>query len=182
MFVQGRTNQQNSRVEEFWKLLSVPTYFHFDIISTVLLNWNIQKVKSTDILVNSKNKRELLQSQAQAERELLGSSVIRTLEFGYWTFDLRMWTLDIRVWIWDPLLSLFRASLKLLLSLFWASELRTEHPRTYHDNSEPVSSNICQVSAKILHNYGSMPSKYSCAARSIFKGQASRQILSTNIS
>ena len=44
---------------------------------------------------------------------------------------------------------------------------KSGHPRTYHDNSYPVSSNMCQVSAKILHNYGSMPSKYSCGARSI---------------
>ena len=46
---------------------------------------------------------ELLQSQAPAERELLGSSVVRTLEFGNGTFDLRIWTLDIRVWTWEPL-------------------------------------------------------------------------------
>ena len=52
------------------------------------------------------NKMELLQSQAPAERELLGSSVVRTLEFGNGTFDLRIWTLDIRVWIWEPLYSL----------------------------------------------------------------------------
>ena len=44
------------------------------------------------------NKMELLQSQAPAERELLGSSVVRILEFGNGTFDLRIWTLDIRVW------------------------------------------------------------------------------------
>ena len=44
------------------------------------------------------NKMELLQSQAPTERELLGSSVVRTLEFGNLIFDLRMWTLDIRVW------------------------------------------------------------------------------------
>ena len=40
---------------------------------------------------------ELLQSQAPAERELLGSSVVRTLEFGNGTLDLRIWTLDIRL-------------------------------------------------------------------------------------
>ena len=44
-----------------------------------------------------RNKMELLQSQAPAERELLGSSVVRTLEFGNGTFDLRIWTLDIRL-------------------------------------------------------------------------------------
>ena len=49
---------------------------------------------------------ELLQSQAPAERELFGSSVVRTLEFGNGTFDLRIRTLDIRVWIWEPLYSL----------------------------------------------------------------------------
>ena len=36
------------------------------------------------------NKMELLQSQAPVERELLGSSVIRTLEFGNWMFDLKI--------------------------------------------------------------------------------------------
>ena len=37
---------------------------------------------------------EQLQSQAPDERELLGSSVVKTLEFGNWIFDLRMWTLE----------------------------------------------------------------------------------------
>ena len=46
---------------------------------------------------------ELLQSQAPAKREFFGSSVIRTLKFGNWTFDLRMWTLVVRVWTWKPL-------------------------------------------------------------------------------
>ena len=55
------------------------------------------------------NKMELLQSQAPAERELFGSSVVRTLEFGNGTFDLRILTLDIRVWTWEPLLNLFSA-------------------------------------------------------------------------
>ena len=40
---------------------------------------------------------ELLQSQVPAKRELLGYSVVRTLEFGNGTFDLRIWTLDIRL-------------------------------------------------------------------------------------
>ena len=55
-----------------------------------------------------KNKMELFQSQAPVKRELLGSSVVRILEFGNGTFDLRIWTLDIRVWTWEPLLNLFR--------------------------------------------------------------------------
>ena len=52
---------------------------------------------------------ELLQSQVPAKRELLGYSVVRTLEFGNGTFDLRIWTLNIRVWTWEPLLNLFSA-------------------------------------------------------------------------
>ena len=64
---------------------------------------------------------ELLQSQAPAKRELLGSSVVRTLELGNWKFDLRMWTLDIRVWTWEPLLCLSIEPLLSLYSLFWTS-------------------------------------------------------------
>ena len=37
-----------------------------------------------------KNKMEPLQSQAPTERELLGSSAVRTLEFVNLTLDLRM--------------------------------------------------------------------------------------------
>ena len=53
------------------------------------------------------NKMELLQSQAPAKREFFGSSVVRTLKFGNWTFDLRMWTLVVRVWTWKISLDLF---------------------------------------------------------------------------
>ena len=64
-------------------------------------------LRSTDAIFDFRlNKMELHQSQAPAERELLGSSVVRTLEFGNGTFDLRIRTLDIRVWIWEPLYSL----------------------------------------------------------------------------
>ena len=38
---------------------------------------------------------KLLQSQAPVERELLGSSVVRTLEFGNWTFDLMFKIMEI---------------------------------------------------------------------------------------
>ena len=51
----------------------------------------------------NQNKMELLQSQAPEKRALLRSSVVRTLEFGNGTFDLRIWTLDIRVCTWEPL-------------------------------------------------------------------------------
>ena len=44
---------------------------------------------------------ELLQSQASAERELLGNSAVRTLEYRFWTLDIRIKTLDIRVWTQD---------------------------------------------------------------------------------
>ena len=52
---------------------------------------------------------ELLQSQAPAKREFFGSSVVRTLKFGNWTFDLRMWTLVVRVWTWKPLKAFIRS-------------------------------------------------------------------------
>ena len=55
------------------------------------------------------NKMELLQSQAPAKREFFGSSVVRTLKFGNWTFDLRMWTLVVRVWTWKPLKAFIRS-------------------------------------------------------------------------
>ena len=55
------------------------------------------------------NKMELLQSQAPAKREFFGSSVVRTLKFGNWTFDLRMWTLVVRVWTWKPLNAFIRS-------------------------------------------------------------------------
>ena len=50
-----------------------------------------------------KNKMELFQSQALVMKELLGSSVVRILEFGNGILDLRIWTLDIRTWTWEPL-------------------------------------------------------------------------------
>ena len=45
------------------------------------------------------NKMELLQSQAPAERELLGNQLSGhyTLEFRFGTLDIRVWALDIRV-------------------------------------------------------------------------------------
>ena len=64
---------------------------------------------------------ELLQSEAPAKREFLGSSVVRTLEFGNWTFDLRMWTLDIEFRHG----SLFRASFDGLSA--------SQTPRPRHD-------------------------------------------------
>ena len=57
----------------------------------------------------NENKMELLQSQAPAKREFFGSSVVRTLKFGNWTFDLRMWTLVVRVWTWKPLKAFIRS-------------------------------------------------------------------------
>ena len=72
-------------------------------------------------IIFKNNKMELLQSQAPAKRKLLGSSVVRTCEFGNRTFDLRIWSLDIGVWTWEPLLNLFRTSLEPLLSIFLAS-------------------------------------------------------------
>ena len=68
-----------------------------------------------------RNKMELLQSQAPTKRELFRSSVIRTLEFGNWTFDLRMWTLDIEFRHG----SLFRASFDGLSA--------SQTPRPRHD-------------------------------------------------
>ena len=44
---------------------------------------------------------ELLQSQAPAQRELLGNSTVRTLENRFWILDIRIKTLDIRVWTLD---------------------------------------------------------------------------------
>ena len=59
------------------------------------------KLDHTINLVN--NKMELLQSQAPAERELLGNSADRKLDFGVQILDIgfRVWTLDIRVWTLD---------------------------------------------------------------------------------
>ena len=42
---------------------------------------------------------ELLQSQAPAERELLGNSAVRTLDFGHWILELRHWTIEFGHWI-----------------------------------------------------------------------------------
>ena len=50
----------------------------------------------------TQNKIELLQSQALAERELLGNSVVRTLDirdFGHWILELRHWKLEFDHWI-----------------------------------------------------------------------------------
>ena len=57
---------------------------------------------------------ELLQSQAPANREFLGSSVIRTVEFGNWTYDLKVLALDIMDMgaSLETLLNLFRTSLE----------------------------------------------------------------------
>ena len=100
-----------------------------DLKLVLSLIWKVLKICHLNINVHfqfllsifGNNKMELLQSQAPAKRELLGSSVIRTWEFGNWTFDLRIWSLDIGVWTWEPLLNLFRTSLEPLLSIFLAS-------------------------------------------------------------
>ena len=56
-------------------------------------------VKKPSVLKIKSNKMELLQSQAPAERELLGNqpSGHQTLEFRFWTLDIRVGTWDIRV-------------------------------------------------------------------------------------
>ena len=41
---------------------------------------------------------ELLQSQAPAERELLGNSADRTLDIRHWSIDFKHWILELRYW------------------------------------------------------------------------------------